>query len=222
MAEFRLHAYWLSGTAYRTRIALNLKQLEYDVVPVDLPAGAQRSADFLALNAQGLVPVLEADGQALFQSMAILEWLEEAHPSPPLLPAAPFDRARVRAMANLIACDIHPLGNLRVLKYLKKTFSADPDGISHWVQRWIGDGFGALEPLVAQGAGTYAFGDSPTFVDCCLVPQVAAAERYGVGMDDFPAIRAVYDRALDNPAIAAAAPALQPDAPPGRPEAAQA
>lgn len=211
MARLVLHGYWRSGTSYRTRIALNLKGLEYEQVGVDLRTGAQRSEAYLALNPQGLAPALEADGRVLTQSPAILEWLEERWPEPPLLPRDPGDRAEVRAMAAIVACDIHPLNNLRVLKAIRG-LGADEAAVSAWIGRWIGAGFDALETLIARRGDGWCFGDAPTLADCCLVPQIYSARRFEVDMAPWPRISAIEARAADHPAFAAAHPDLQPDA----------
>ena len=208
-----LHGYWRSGAAYRTRIALNLKGLAYETRAVDLRAGQQRAGDYLALAPQGLVPALETDAGVLTQSPAILEWLEETQPDPPLLPASPRERAEVRAMAALVGCDIHPLNNLRVLRSLKHDLAVSDQQISAWQARWIGDGFAALEALIARHGGGFAWGDRPTLADCYLVPQVYAAERFGVDLQPYPLIRAVPDRCRALEPFAAAHPARQPDAP---------
>lgn len=207
-----LHGYWRSGTSYRTRIALNLKGLDYRQHTLDLRKGEQKSPDYLRLQPQGLVPALEVDGQVLFQSPAIIEWLEERYPDPPLLPANVEDRALVRAMAAIIGCDIHPLNNLRVLKALRHDFSADQATIDAWAGRWIAEGFTALEPLVARHGKGFAWGDRPGLIDVYLVPQAYSAERFGVALDAWPAIARAVEAALAHPAIAAAAPDLQPDA----------
>ncbi len=211
-----LHGYWRSGAAYRTRIALNLKGLAYESRAVDLRAGEQRAGAYLALAPQGMVPALETDSGVLTQSPAILEWLEETHPDPPLLPADPRERAEVRAMAALVGCDIHPLNNLRVLRALKHDLSASDQQIAAWQARWIGDGFKALETLIARQGGGFAWGDRPTLADCYLVPQVYAAERFGVDLQPCPLIRAVADRCRTMEPFAAAHPDRQPDADPGR------
>ena len=208
----RLHGYWRSGTSYRTRIALNLKELAYEQAPVNLLAGDQRGEAYRALNPQGLVPALEADGVVLTQSPAILEWLEERYPEPPLLPSDPNDRAVVRAMAALVACDIHPLNNLRVLNAIREDFGADGEAVKRWAARWIDDGFAALEPMIARHGGGFAFGTTPTLADCCLVPQVYGAERFGVDLSPYPRLRAAADRARALPEVAAAHPDRQPDA----------
>ncbi len=207
-----LHGYWRSGTSYRTRIALNLKGVAYETAPVDLRAGDQRSAAFLALNPQGLVPALEADGAVLTQSPAILEWLEETRPEPPLLPSDPLARAQVRAMAATVACDIHPLNNLRVLQSVKHDLHADEGQMKAWPTRWIVAGFDALEAMIGLHGRGFSFGDAPTLADCCLIPQVYSAQRFEVELASYPRIRAVAARAAEHPAFAAAHPDRQPDA----------
>jgi len=203
-----LHGYWRSGTSYRTRIALNLKGLAYEQRPVDLRTGGQRSAAFLALNPQGLVPALEVDGQVLTQSPSILEWLEERYPEPPLLPSGLGDRAQVRAMAALVACDIHPLNNLRVLNAVK-ALGGEANG---WAAGWIRSGFDALEALIERHGNGWAFGETPTLADCCLVPQVYSARRFEVDVTAWPRIADIEAHAALNPAFQAAHPDGQPDA----------
>ena len=209
---FVLHSYWRATAPYRVRIALNLKGLAFDYAPVNLLAGEQHAEDYKALNPQELTPALVTEaGRVLTQSLAILEWLEEVHPVPPLLPADPFDRAAVRAMAALVACDIHPLNNLRVQRQLSR-LGVDEAGRSAWTHRWIHDGFRALEPMVAARTAGFAFGAAPTLADCCLVPQLYSAERFAVDLSAYPAIRAVGARCAEHPAFAAAIPERQPDA----------
>ena len=207
-----LHSYWRSGTSYRTRIALNLKGLAYEQAGIDLRTGAQKSDAFLALNPQGLVPALEADGAVLTQSPAILEWLEETHPEPPLLPTSSVARAQVRAMAALVACDIHPLNTLRVLKALREAFDADQDAVDAWAGRWITAGFEALEALIERHGDGWCFGAAPTLADCCLIPQVYSARRFNTPLDAFPRILAIEEKAAGHPAFMAAHPDRQPDA----------
>lgn len=209
--KLTLHSAWRASAPYRVRIGLNLKGLDYAVQPVDLVSSQHHGEAYRALNAQALVPTLDVDGRPLTQSLAILEWLDETVPQPRLLPADPFDRATVRAMAEIIACDIHPVNNLRILRALTG-LGVDQDGRDAWAQRWITDGFTALEPMVARHSQGYAFGDQPGLADCCLVPQVYNAARFHVDMTPFPAISAAVARALEHPAIAAAHPNLQPDA----------
>lgn len=207
-----LHGYWRSGAAWRARIALALKGLAYEQRGVDLRTGAQRSDAFVAFNPQGMVPALEIDGAVLTQSPAILEWLEETHPAPPLLPADPVDRAHVRAMAALIGCDIHPLNNLRVGKALRETFGADQVAVDAWAARWILPGFAALETLVARHGAGWCFGASPTLADCYLIPQIYSARRFNVPLDAFPRLLAIDAAAARHPAFIDAHPDAQPDA----------
>ncbi|MFI4936840.1 MAG: maleylacetoacetate isomerase [Caulobacterales bacterium] len=208
-----LHSYWRATAPYRVRIGLAIKGLGYDYVPVDLLAGAQRGAPYDALNRQHLVPTLEADGQYLTQSLAILEWLEETHPAPPLLPASPADRAIVRAMAEIVACDIHPLNNLRILQALGGLGHpmGGPDQLA-WGKRWIEDGLAALEPMVARHGAGFAFGETPSLADCCLIPQLWSSSRFAVDLAPYPALSAVYANAGEHPAFMAAHPEKQPDA----------
>jgi maleylpyruvate isomerase len=210
----RLHGYWRSTASYRVRIALNLKGLAYQQAPHDLRLGEQRAPAYLELAPQGFVPALETGGQMITQSLAILEWLEERFPQPALLPADPDGRAVVRSMAALIACDIHPLNNLRVLQALRSDLAADQSQVDAWIGRWIGDGFAALEALLARHGGAYAFGDAPTLADCCLAPQVYSAERFKVDLAPYPRIRAAAARAGELKAFAEAHPSRQPDADP--------
>lgn len=212
MAALVLHSHWRATAPYRVRIGLTLKGVAYDYSRVDLAAGDQHGPAYLKLNPQGLTPALELrDGRVLTQSLAILEWLEETRPDPPLLPDDPYDRAVVRAMAAVVACDIHPLNNLRVQQALAAA-GVDEAGRLAWSRRWIVDGFTALEPLIGAHGKGYAFGDRPTLADCMLVPQVYAAGRYKVDLAAFPNIAAVADRAGLHPAFVAAHPDRQPDA----------
>jgi maleylacetoacetate isomerase/maleylpyruvate isomerase len=206
-----LYSAWRATSPYRVRIGLGLKGLAYDYAAVDLVAGQQREPAFREVNPQGLTPALDIGGQILTQSLAILEWLEETHPEPPILPAAPLDRQAVRAMACLIACDIHPLNNARVGRKLSH-MGIDAAGVLAWTQGWIADGFDALEPMIARHGRGFCFGDTPTLADCCLVPQVYSARRYEVDVARWPAICAADARALEHPAFQAAQPDRQPDA----------
>jgi maleylpyruvate isomerase len=207
-----LHGYWRSGTSYRTRIALNLKGLNYTQVPVNLLAGEQREDAYRALNRQGLVPALVVGEKVLTQSSAILEWLEECYPAPPLLPADADSRAIVRAMAMTVACDIHPLNNLRILKALKNDLGAGDAARDAWAARWISDGFAALEVMIARNGGRYAYGDTLTIADCHIVPQVYSARRFNVPLDAYPALMNAAEAAMAVPEVAAAHPDRQPDA----------
>ncbi len=206
-----LHDYFRSGTSYRTRIALNLKGLAYEQRSIDLRTGVQRSETFLRLNPQGMVPALETGDVVLTQSPAILEWLEEAYPEPPLLPTALNDRAQVRAMAALIGCDIHPLNNLRVLMAVRD-LGADQAGVDEWAGRWITAGFDALESLVARHGQGWAWGDRPTLVDCYLIPQIYSAGRFNLSMAGWPGLQAIGEKAALHPAFIAAHPDRQHDA----------
>ena len=210
---YTLHSAWRATAPYRVRIGLALKGVAYDYAPIDLIKGEQREPAYRAVNPQGLTPALDlGDGTVLAQSLAILEWLEETHPAPALLPKDAFDRATVRAMAAIVACDIHPLNNTRVGRKLNQIGVAQDVILKDWIQPWIRDGFDALEPLVAQHAGQFAFGDTPTLADCCLVPQVYSANRFEVDLAPYPAIKGAADRAGRHPAFQAAHPNKQPDA----------
>lgn len=210
--RLQLHEYWRSGTSYRVRIALNLKGVAYESTGVDLRTGAQREAGFTALNPQGLVPALATPEGVLTQSPAILEWIEEAWPQPALLPASPFARAEVRAMAATIGCDIHPLQNLRVLKTLEAEFGAGQADRDAWAGRWISAGFDALETRVGRRGGRYAYGDSLTLADVYLVPQLYSARRFGVDLSPYPHLVAAGAAAELSPAVAQAHPDRQPGA----------
>ncbi len=208
-----LHGYWRATAPYRVRIALHLKGLAFENAPVDLAGAEQRGEAYRVLNPQGLVPALGTGGAVLTQSLAILEWLEETHPEPPLLPADPESRAVVRAMADIVACDIHPLNNLRVLQALSGL--GLPMGSPEqrvWGARWIDDGFAALEPMVARHGAGFAFGPAPTLADCCLIPQIWSSSRFAVDMAPYPALAAVAARAAAHPAFQSAHPDRQPDA----------
>lgn len=208
-----LYGYFRSSAAYRVRIALNLKGLDYAQQPVSLVKREQRGDDYLALNPQGLVPALLDNGALLTQSLAICEYLDEAYPDTvALLPAAPVLRARVRAVAQSIACDIHPLNNLRVLNYLKAELQQPEDACNSWYRHWVATGFTALEQQLAASAGQYCFGDVPTLADVCLLPQVFNARRFAVDMAPYPLLAAIADRLGALPAFAAAHPSQQPDA----------
>ncbi len=207
-----LHGYFRSGAAWRTRIALNLKGVAYEQHGVDLRTGAQRDTDFLRLNPQGMVPALDIGEAVLTQSPAILEWLEEAYPEPPLLPVDPVARAQVRAMAAVIGCDVHPLNNLRVLKEIATVFGADPAATRAWAARWMVPGFEALSALTERHGGDWLFGDAPTLADCYLIPQLGSARRFEVGLEAFPRLLRIEARAMEHPAFAAAHPDRQPDA----------
>lgn len=208
-----LHSHWRATAPYRVRIGLQLKGLDYGIAGVNLQEGVQHKPAYRAVNPQRLTPALEiGDGTILTQSLAILEWLDETHPEPPLLPADPLGRARVRAMAGVIASDIHPLNNLRVMRALE-AIKVDEDDRQKWAQRWITDGFAVLELMIAEHGRGYCYGAAPTLADCCLVPQVYAARRYKVDVTAYPKLRAAAEKAEKHPAFVAAHPDLQPDAP---------
>jgi maleylacetoacetate isomerase len=208
----RLYTYFRSSAAFRVRIALNLKQLAYEAVPVHLlrGGGEQYAEAFVARSPAHLVPVLEDGSLTLTQSLAIIEYLEERYPQPPLLPAATAERARVRELALSIACDIHPLNNLRVLRTLQES-GIDEPGRQKWLRHWIGIGFAAVERLLAD-AGEYCHGDAPGMADCCLVPQVFNALRVGCALDPYPRIARIHHHCTQLGAFQRAAPAAQADA----------
>lgn len=208
-----LYGYFRSSAAYRVRIALNLKGLAYAQAPVSLLRGEQRSADYLALNPQGLVPALLDKGVLLTQSLAICEYLDEAYPDRArLLPDGAAARAQVRAVAQAIACDIHPLNNLRVLNYLKMELGQDEAARNGWYRHWVATGFAALERQLAASPGPYCFGDTPTLADVCLLPQVFNAQRFAVDMDAYPLLARIAANLDALPAFADAHPSRQPDA----------
>jgi maleylacetoacetate isomerase len=208
-----LYDYFRSSAAYRVRIALNLKGLKPQRQSIHLRKGEQRGDDYLARNPQGLVPTLEIGGVRLTQSLAIIEYLDEKYPEPPLLPKRPEDRAWVRSVALLIACDIHPIDNLRVLQYLGKQLGIDEPRRDEWYRHWVIEGFNALEKQLAQRAGSlYAWGDEPTLADLCIVPQVANANRLKTPLGPYPRIREINDNCLKLQEFSDARPEVQPDA----------
>jgi maleylpyruvate isomerase len=213
----KLYSYFRSSASYRVRIALNLKNLPYEYVPVHLlrDGGEQLKPAYRSLNQDGIVPTLVDDEQhVLQQSLAIIEYLDETHPEPPLLPGSAADRAHVRSIALQIACEIHPLDNLRVLKYLKHTLGVDEAAKDAWYRHWIESGFATLETrLVADPrTGKLCFGDSPTLADLCLIPQIFNAERFKIDTTRYPTLQRIYDHAMQIDAFARAAPGVQPDA----------
>lgn len=211
----RLYGYWRSSAAYRVRIALGLKGIPYEPVPTDLRKGEQRAAAYLARNPQGLVPFYEDGEVGLAQSVAIIEHLDEVRPEPPLLPREPVARAKAREIAFLIACDIHPLNNLRVLRHLRRELGQDEDGVNRWYRHWIHEGFRPLEAMLARSAGRFCVGgDAVTIADVCLVPQVANARRYACDLEPYPTIRRIEAECAALPAFDAARPERQPDADP--------
>ena len=214
----KLYTFFRSSASYRVRIALNLKGLEYEQIPIHLRRGGgeQLGDAYKSINPQALVPALEDGGRIFTQSLAIIEYLEERFPRPALLPADPADRATVRSMAILIACEIHPIQNLRVLVYLKKNLSQSDADLNRWAQHWINLGLSALEQmqLSAPNRGAFCFGDTPTLADICLVPQLANARRFGLDLSPFPFLVSIEKNCLALPAFAEAAPEKQPDAEP--------
>ena len=211
-----LHDYWRSSAAFRVRIALALKGIEPGRRYVHLRKGEQRAPGHLAKHPLGLVPVLEDGATTLTQSLAILEYLEETHPKPPLLPAKPDERAWVRAVALAVACEIHPLNNLRVLRYLERELRADEAARDRWYAHWVAEGLGAIEKMLAErpGPGPFCLGATPTIADACLVPQVFNAWRFEVPMEPYPLVRAVVETCLALPAFEQSRPERQPDAEP--------
>ncbi|WP_230480480.1 maleylacetoacetate isomerase [Sphingomonas sp. Leaf21] len=205
-----LHGYWRSSAAYRVRLALALKGLSYTSIAHDLRIGAQRAEPYRALQPQGLVPALEGPDGTLIQSPAILEWIEERYPDPPLLPGDSAGRAVVRAMAAIVACDIHPINNLRVLAMLRTDLGADEDAVRRWIAHWVAEGFQALETLIARHGSGYAYGDTPTLADCHLLPQVYNAERFGVDLAPYPKLLASAAKLRRR--VPEAAPEVQGDA----------
>jgi maleylpyruvate isomerase len=212
----KLYTYFRSSAAYRVRIALNLKGLAYEAVPVHLlkAGGEQLRSEYRSINPSGLVPTLRDDNTTLTQSLAIIEYLDETHPSPALLPADAAGRARVRALAQMIACDIHPLNNLRVLRYLVRTLGISDEQKNAWYRHWILEGFAALEAHLARDpqTGRFCHGDAPTLADCCLAPQIYNAERFEIDMAPYPTIARIHAASVELPAFQAAHPARQPDA----------
>ncbi len=212
----KLHTYFRSSAAYRVRIALNLKGLAYDSVPVHLlrAGGEHRRAAYLALNPAGLVPALEDDGAVLSQSLAIIEYLDETHPAVALLPGSALERARIRAIAQAVACDIHPLNNLRVLKYLKDALGVSDEEKDAWYRHWVTVGLAALEAMLANDprTGHFCHGETPSLADCCLVPQVFNARRFDCDLSSMPTVMRIVERCEALEAFRLAAPEAQPDA----------
>ncbi|HYT53489.1 MAG TPA: maleylacetoacetate isomerase [Verrucomicrobiae bacterium] len=211
----KLYTFFRSSASYRVRIALNLKSLSYEQAPIHLRRGGgeQFTAAYKAVNPQALVPTLEDGGRVLTQSLAIVEYLDEKYPQPPLLPSDPADRALVRSMALVIACEVHPIQNLRVLNHVKKEYNQTDDQVNRWAQHWIDLGLSALEQLiVAQPKrGKFCFGDTPTLADICLVPQLGNARRYGCDLTRYPTLQQIEKTCMALPAFSNAAPEKQPD-----------
>jgi maleylpyruvate isomerase len=212
--SIKLYNYFRSSASFRVRIALEIKGLPYDYAPVHLLKGEQLAPDFVKLNPDALVPVLCDGNDVLNQSLAIVEYLEETHPEPTLLPGSPSNRAHIRAIALAIACEIHPLNNPRVLKYLKNTFNVEEEARNDWYRHWVKLGFAALETRLSQSplTGAYCVGDTPTLADLCLVPQVFNGKRFDVAVEDYPTLARIFAHCMEQEAFQRAAPAAQPDA----------
>ena len=210
----KLYSYWRSSASWRVRIALNLKGLAYEPAFVHLPRGEHRAAAYGEVNPQALVPTLEDAGRRITQSLAIIEYLEETHPKPPLLPKDPPGRARVRSLSMLIASEIHPINNLRVLQHLKKALAQNEDGVNAWYRHWIADGLTKFEAdlVNSETAGKFCYGDTPTMADCCLVPQVFNAQRYQCDTAAYPTAMRVFAECMKLDAFDRAQSAKQPDA----------
>lgn len=217
MTAITLYSYWRSGAAYRVRIALHLKNLTFKTLPINLlrDGGSQHSEAYRQLNPQELVPVLKHGNRILRQSMAIIEYLDETWPDLPLLPSTTRERARVRALAQTIGCEMHPMNNLRVLRFFEREWQVPLAEREEWARHWIRTGFDALEPLLAENpsTGEYCEGERPGLADCCLIPQVYSANRFGVALDAYPTIARINASCLALPAFKAAHPENQPDAP---------
>ena len=209
----KLYTYFRSSAAFRVRIALNLKGLSYQPVFVHLAKGEHRKPGYSSVNAQALLPTLELDdGTRLSQSLAIMEYLEEKHPRPPLLPGDALDKARVRALADLVACEIHPLNNLRVLQHLKRALGQNEDQVNAWYRHWIADGLAKVEAELLFHNSRFCYGDSPTMADCCLVPQIFNAKRYNCELGAYPTTVRVFEQCMKLDAFDRAQPSKQPDA----------
>lgn len=215
--SLQLYSYWRSSAAYRVRIGLNLKGLDYDIIPVHLvrDGGEQHSIEYRGINPQELVPVLRHGNRRMSQSLAILEYLDEVFPQPALLPSTARERVRVRSLAQLVACDIHPLNNLRVLQYFEGEWNVPQPERDEWVRHWMAEGFSAVETLLADhpSTGNYCEGNQPGYADCCLIPQIYNARRFAVDMAEFPTLQRIEAACLALPAFDAARPERQPDAP---------
>ena len=209
MAKALLYDYFRSSASYRVRIALNLKGVEYEHRPINLAEGAQKDDEYRTLNPQGFVPMLEIDGHRLTQSLSIIVYLDQKFREPPLMPADPADAAHVRALALTVACDIHPLNNLRVLKYLKRPLGVSEEAKDEWYRHWVAEGLEALEEMARPHAGAFLFGDSPTVADVCLVPQLYNARRFSIPIADYPTLRRADETASAHAAFAAAHPDRQ-------------
>jgi maleylacetoacetate isomerase len=209
MARVVLYDYFRSSASYRVRIALNLKGIDYEQRPISLVQGEQLESSYRSLNPQALVPMLEIDGQRLTQSLSIIVYLDQKYRDPPLVPADPAEGAHVRALALAVACDIHPLNNLRVLKYLRGPLGVSEEAKDEWYRHWVAEGLAALEDMARPNAGAFLFGDTPTIADICLVPQLYNARRFSVPLIDYPTLRRADETASAHTAFAAAHPDRQ-------------
>ena len=210
----KLYTFFRSSASFRVRIALNYKGLAYEPALVSLPKGEHLDAKYKAVNSQGLVPALEDGGHVLTQSLAIIEYLDEVHPGPKLLPSDPIDRHYVRAFSQIVACEIHPLNNLRTLKHIRKAYNLDEEGVNTWYRHWIAEGFEMMESFLAREKrrGKFCFRDQVTMADCCLVPQVFNAQRYQCDLAPFPVTMRIHEECMKLDAFVRAQPSKQPDA----------
>ena len=210
----KFYGFFRSGTSHRTRIVLNLKRIDYELIPVSLMKNEHKNESFKQINPQGFVPVIEINDQLLIQSPAIMEWLEEQYPQYPLLPNDPFERARVRALAAIVGCDIHPINNKRILDYLRGTLALDDEQVQTWCRHWIEEGFSAFETLLKQDQkrGAFCVGQNITLADAYLVAQVESAKRFSVDLNQYPQIQKIYDACMLLSEFQQAAPSQQLDA----------
>jgi len=210
----KLYTFFRSSASFRVRIAMNTKRLAYEAVPVSLPRGEHLEAKYKSVNAQGLVPALEDAGRVLTQSLAIIEYLDEVHPGPKLLPSDPVDRHYVRALSQIVACEIHPLNNLRALKHIRKAYQLDEEGVNAWYRHWIAEGFAMMESFLNEHRkhGRYCLRDQVTMADCCLVPQVFNAQRYNCELKLYPTVMRIHEACMQLDAFVQAQPSRQPDA----------
>ncbi|MGC2519940.1 MAG: maleylacetoacetate isomerase [Burkholderiales bacterium] len=210
----KLYTFFRSSASFRVRIALNCKGIEYQPALVNLPKAEHLGTSYKSVNPQGLVPVLEDDGRILTQSLAIIEYLDEVHPGPKLIPAEPLERAYVRAFSQIVACEIHPLNNLRVLKYVRKAYGLDEEGVNAWYRHWIAEGFQMMESFLRENGkhGKFCWRDQVTMADCCLVPQVFNAQRYHCDLKPYPEVMRIHEECMQLDAFIQAQPSKQPDA----------
>lgn len=210
----KLYTFFRSSASFRVRIALNYKGLKYEPALISLPKAEHLEAKYKSVNSQGLVPALDDAGHILTQSLAIMEYLDEVHPGPKLLPSDPLDRAYVRAFSQIVACEIHPLNNQRALKHIRKSYRLDEEGVNAWYRHWIADGFGMMELFLAENGkhGKYCYRDQITMADCCLVPQVFNAQRYDCDLNRYPAVMRIHEACMQLEPFIQAQPSKQPDA----------